>query len=734
MSKRIPIFLGMVFMIVGVWLHMTSNPSIRLVLIRLENIVYDMQLRADLLTHPKKLNTSTVAIVDIDDDSLAKEGRWPWSRAKLGELVDDLQSAGAVVIAFDMIFPQEEKNIVDDVLTEIKKEHLSSIHLDSTLKKVHSFFNSDAKFSFSMSDGDVVLGMSFLQRPDVVGIISPPLITLLTPDEKNLGLIEMSGVQGVNSVIAKTIKNMGFINVFPDSDGIIRRVPLLLRYKDGVFPALSLEAVRIYLLTHIRLVTEKYGQSPRIEGIQLNDYVIPTDSHAQVIIPFIGSGFTYPYFSATDVLHKKIPEGALAGKIVFVGTSAIGLGDLKVTAIQNAYPGVEVHATVADGILKKNFAFKPAWATGAEVFLIVVLGLIFTGICPYLGPRILTLIIILFPILLIVLNNLLREKTGLLIAIFIPMVLSMSIAILNLVYGYLFETRRRERIKTMFGQYVPEEHIDEMLKSHGQYGLHGEDREMTVLFADIRDFTSISEHMSATQLKDYLNTYLTPMTEIIFKYRGTIDKYVGDLIMAFWGAPLRDKKHAKHAINAALDMQKEVVTLTTILSEKNDIPLKIGIGLSSGMMSVGDMGSQFRLNYTVLGDSVNLGSRIEGLTKYYDVKIIATENTIRHQDEFLFRLLDRVRVKGKNEQVTIYEVICRKKEANEIIKKEILKHEAALACYFNQQWEKARKLFIELINDNPEKKLYPLYLHRIDEFINHPPPSDWDGVFILSNK
>jgi adenylate cyclase len=734
MSKRIPIFLGILFVIFAVWLQLTSIPSIRLVLLRLENIAYDMSLRTQLLTHPKKLNMSSVAIVDVDDVSLNKEGRWPWPRAKLGELVHDLQAAGAVVVAFDMIFPQIEENIADEVEKEIIKEHLYNTGLDAAFKTIQPFFNNDLKFGLSMNDVDVVIGMNFFDQPRVIGVIPPPLIKLTTPDEEKLGIIEMSGVQGMAPLIAKTVKSAGFINVFPDSDGIIRRVPLLLRYQDGLYPSLALEAVRVYLLSNIKLVTGTYGNSQRLEGIELNNYVIPTDSRAQVVIPFIGKGFTYPYFSATDVLHQKIPAGSLSGKIVFVGTSAIGLGDLKATAIQNPYPGVEVHATVADGILKNNFAFKPAWAVGAEVFLIVFLGSILIFVCPYLGPRMLALFIIVFPVVLLFLNNFLREKTGLIIAIETPMALSVCIALLNLVYSHLFEARRREYIKAMFGQYVPEEHIDEMLKTGIHYGLHGEDRDMTVLFADIRDFTSLSEHMSAEQLKDYLNAYLSPMTEVIFKYHGTIDKYVGDLIMAFWGAPLQDKKHAKHAILAALDMQNEVIQLNKVLAEKKSPPIQIGIGLNSGMMSVGDMGSQFRLNYTVLGDSVNLGSRVEGLTKYYDVKIIAAENTVHQQTHFLFRLLDRVRVKGKNQAVSIYEVICRKKESNEEIKKEIKKSDEAIHLYFQQQWEKARELFSQLSKECPNKKLYQLYLDRITAFMKDPPPLDWDGVFTLMNK
>jgi adenylate cyclase len=734
MNKRIPIFLGFLFVVFAVWLHITAIPSIRLVLLRLEHIAYDMEIRTQLLTHPQKLKNSPIAIIDVDDRSLYKEGRWPWPRSKLAVLIDNLQAAGAVVVAFDMIFPQEERNIVDEVSTKLIAEKLKDINIESALKKIQPYFNNDAKFALSMSDADTVIGISFVERPIITGNIPPPLLPLTTTAEKELGFIDMAGIEGANSIIAKAAKNSGFINVFPDSDGIIRRVPILLRYQDGLYPSLALEAVRVFLLSNIKLVTAEYGDSERLEGVQIGDYTIPTDAQGQVIIPFIGKGFTYPYFSATDVLNNKIPAGALGGKIVFVGASAIGLGDLKATAVQNPYPGVEVHATIAEGILKKNFPFRPAWSLGAEIFLGVFLGLVLTFICPYLGPRILTLLIVIIPVLLIFANNYLREKTGLIIGIFIPIAVSISIALLNLVYGYLFETRRREHIKEMFGQYVPEEHINEMLKSGYSYGLYGEDRDMTVLFADIRNFTSISEPMGATQLKNYLSAYLNPITEVIFKYRGTIDKYVGDMVMAFWGAPLADKKHAQHALDAALAMQHAVTKLNLVLKENNEPLIQIGIGINSGMMSVGDMGSKFRRNYTVLGDAVNLGSRVEGLTKYYGVKIMATEMTIQNQKKFLFRLLDRVRVKGKDKGVAIYEVVCKLSDASEELKNEILQHEHALNCYLQQKWDLALELFSQLNRDHPHSKLYTLYLERIAEFMQTPPPRDWDGVYSHTHK
>lgn len=732
MNKRIPFLIGFILLIIAIWLQVTQIEVIKNGIKRLNNIAYDMQLRADLITHHKKPLDTAVVIVDVDNRSLEQEGRWPWPRSKLAQLVDHLQALGAVVTVFDMLFPYKENNIAAMVLQKLTQEKLTNPPLTTTFQKILPFFDNDAKFAASLAKIDAVVGMSFLHQPEVEGMIPPPIIPT-TKENAALDLITAEGVIGPNQVIETAAKNVGFINVYPDDDGVIRRVPLLMRYKEGIYPSLALEAVRIYLLSKVELMTALYGDSLRLEGIKMGSTIVPTDDHGAVIIPFQGERFSYPYFSATDVLHDHVPKDAFTGKIVFIGATAVGLGDLKPTSIQNLFPGVEINATIADGILKNNFPFKPAWVLGAEIFLTTVIGLVFLFIFPYFGPRIITLFLIGMPLLLIFGNAEFRLKTGLIVDIFIPILLIIILALFNMIYGYLFETRKREELKHMFGQYVPEKHIDEMLQSHGNYGVQGDDRDMTVLFADIRNFTTISEPLTASQLKELLNEFFTPMTEIIFSHRGTIDKYVGDLIMAFWGAPMKDKHHAKHALYTALDMQKEVLRLRPILLEKWP-EINIGIGLNSGRMSVGDMGSKFRLNYTVLGDAVNLASRVESLSKYYDAKIITTEFTEANQPTVIFRLLDRVRVKGKKKGVTIYEVICRKKELTEALAAELELHHTALNDYFNQKWNQAEKGFQALAKHYPQSKLYPLYLERIAEFRHHPPPEDWDGVYTHTKK
>jgi adenylate cyclase len=733
MNKRIPIFLGFVLLAFALWAQTTSIDMIKQLIVRLDTVTYDMQLRARIFTHFVKPKTP-VAIIDIDDKSLAAEGRWPWPRAKLATLVQRLQEEGVVVVAMDIMFSEKEADIADTVMQELAKHKLASPVIDDALKAVQPDLNNDIRFAKILATQDTVLGMTFLPNTETSGQLPTAVLDLTTPVDKQLGFVDAAGYISNIPILQTAAKNAGFINVYPDPDGIIRRVPLLIRYQNKLYPSLALGAVKLFLLQNLSLVTANYNGVQQLESVKIGDHTIPTDALSQMLVPFRGKSFTFPYFSATDVMNKHIPTNALAGKIVFLGTSATGLGDLRATAIQGVYPGVEVQASIADGILDNNFSYKPEWTAGAEIAITAVLGIILAFLFPYQGPRTLTVLAIVIPLCLIFINNWIWSKTGLIIFILIPILLTIMSAFLNMIYGYLFETRKREHLKEMFGQYVPEKHIDAMLKATDSFDLSGEDREMTVLFADIRNFTTISEPMSASELKDMLNQFFTPMTEIIFNYKGTIDKYIGDLIMAFWGAPLADKKHAEHAMAAALDMQIAVDKLKPIFAERGWAEVNIGIGLNSGIMSVGDMGSQFRRNYTVLGDAVNLGSRVESLTKFYGVKIMVSEFTQKDQPKFVFRQLDRVRVKGKKIGIGIYEVVCRKKEASEALLLEIQLSNEAINHYFTQNFAEAESRFKELHDAHPDVKVYHLYLERIAEFKAVPPPAEWNGVYVHATK
>lgn len=735
MSKRIPIILGIILLGIALWLSIAPTRFAYQLMERLDALDYDLQLRAHVLTRPKPANSAVSSvIIDIDDKSLDAEGRWPWPRSKVAALVNELQQLGAQVIAFDMFFSEPESNVVTRIVEKLQENHINSPVVMTTLKENEALFDSDNILANSLSQNLSVLAISFLPSAHTQNDLPPPLLTLTPQEQKEFSVVKAAGYISNIPILMQAAKKGGFINAFADSDGIVRHAPLIMQYKDGIYPALALQAVLSLLNQDIKIVSDAYDNQQKIEGIKIGDVTIPTDDKAQVLIPFVGGSYTFPYYSATDVLNHKIPKGSLFGKIVFVGTSATGMGDLQATSVQSPFPGVEIQATIAEGLLKNTFSYKPAWVYGVNLCLTFLLGLIAAILFPYLGPRILSIVFISVPIIFMLVTNWIWRSTGLVLSAFMPILTISAIAFLNIFYGYLFETRKREELKKIFGQYVPEEHIEQMLKNTKGFNLRGEDREMTIMFADIRNFTSISENLSATELVELLNAFFTPMTNIIFTHSGTIDKYVGDLIMAFWGAPLEDNQHATHAIRSALDMQEKLEEMRQTTEMQRWPEINMGIGINTGEVSVGDMGSEFRRNYTVLGDPVNLASRVEGLTKFYGVDILVTENTQKNQPGFVFKKIDKVRVKGKNAAIEIYEVVCEQINLTPEVEEEINAFHHALDLYFKQNWDGAYIGMLNLSKQYPNKKLYALYLKRIEECRELNLPADWNGVYVHTSK
>jgi adenylate cyclase len=733
MKQRFPILSGLVFVGFALWCWIAPIQMIRSLINDLEYLGYDIQLRTHILTH-HFTPAGPVAIIDIDDKSIQAIGRWPWPRSVLATLLDQLHEQQVGFVAFDIFFSEKQNNIADILLNQLKNKNTLTPALETMLQQNRELFDDDLTFSKSIAAMPTALPFIFLPRPEMQNALPPPLFKLTAEEQDAFRLIRERGYISNIPVLQQAARVGGFINIFPDSDGIVRRAPLLIEYEGSVYPALSLQAVLAFLNQHATLVSHVYHNTRKLEGIQVGPYIIPTDEHGFVLIPFIGKSYTFPYYSAIDVINNHLPKNALAGKIVLIGTSATGLGDLQPTAIQNPFPGVEIQASLINGILQHHFSYAPAWVLGANVVITLLLGLIAAFVFPFLGPRVLSLIIILFPIAILYCNDVIWQSTGLILSLLIPVVLVLLIAIMNIIYGYVSESRRREQLKAIFGQYVPEKHINEILKSKEKLELKGEAREMTVMFSDIRQFTTIAEGMSASEVVRLLNVYFTPMTEIIYKFKGTVDKYIGDLIMAFWGAPLHDDQHVRHALLAALAMRKELEQMRQSKAFSEWPPIMMGIGINTGVMNVGDMGSRFRRNYTVLGDAVNLASRVESLTKYYGVNILVTEHTTAHQSDFVFRHVDRVRVKGKKKGIDIYELIDIKSQVAAEVMQELDQYNQALQLYFKQEWEAASVAMRALHEAHPKKKLYVLYLDRLHGYQAHPPPADWDGTYVYHKK
>lgn len=699
---------------------------------RLDMLLYDVRFNLSLEYFPKQTGDQPIAILDIDEQSLAEQGRWPWSRHKLAELVNILSQYGAVVVAFDVVFSEPERNPVDEVRNRIAVDGEVWQVPDGWYRQV----DADNQFAQDLPSMDSVLGFFFLDEESVkVGQLPEPVYAIEEDQQDHLLSITKAGYAANLPILQGAAQSGGFVTTFADADGAIRRSPLVIRHGEHLYPSLSLATLMTYLFDRqLQLQTAPLGEVDAIRFVGIADQMFRTDGVGRVIVPFRGGKKTFPYYSATDVMNGRIDNDALEGAIVLVGTSAIGLADLRATPVGTQYPGVEVHANILDAMLTDGFPYRPEWQAGATLLQLVLVGALLSLWLPRLGP-VAAMLVSGFTALIVISGNFyLWARLSLDLPIASILLLVAALTMLNLGYGFLRETNNRRLLKGMFDQYVPPAHIDQMMGDPEAYQFAGEQKEMTVLFSDIRSFTNISENLSATDLKMFLNGYFTPITKVIFDNEGTIDKYVGDMVMAFWGAPLDDERHAYHAIKAALDMQATTQQLKQEFHEKGWPEVNIGIGINTGPMNVGDMGSSYRRAYTVLGDSVNLGSRLESITKFYGAAILVGEGTQQLAPEFLYRYVDRIQVKGKNEPIRVYEPLCLQDDATAEQLDEQRLYESAQAHYFAQQWSEAITSFERLTEAYPEQKLYEVYLERIEGLKEEALPEDWDGVFRHTQK
>lgn len=730
----VPALGGLLLVALSLGFQLTTNEFLKSLRDRMEWVVYDLRLK---FTLPKNTEPHPIiAIVDIDEKSLGAEGRWPWPRTKIADLTNKLFEQGISVAVFDVFFVEPEPNIALVVRDAIEAEYGDGqTTLLSTLNQVAPDFDGDAILAAALSGREIVLGHLFLSNTESTVQLPPPLPIQDIRILQRATIPTMTGHTGTLPAIVAAARHGGFTNGEPDADGNIRRSPLVLKHQGQIYPALALEASRVFLSTEsARIKTALVGDDEVVEFISLDFYDIPTNGKGEVLVPYRGKSPAFQYISATDVLHDNVPEGSLAGMIVFIGTTAQGLGDLRATPVGSIFPGVEIHANILAGILDQNIPHQPKWAEGANFIAMLVVGVALALLLPLLTPVWLIALTLLLLATIVSTNVWIWIEYRLALSVATSFVMIALLAVTNLAHGYLSESRDRRQLKGFFGQYVPPELVEQMSRNPENFGSEGERREMSVLFSDIRGFTTISEHLSAAELAKFLNRFFTPMTEIIFNNRGTIDKYVGDMVMAFWGAPVHDSDHALHAIQTGLKMLKKLKVLQAEFRELNLPEVNIGIGINSGTMNVGNMGSEFRRAYTVLGDSVNLASRLEGLTKFYGVLFIVGENTHAGQDQFVFRRLDVVRVKGKHEPVTIYEPICTVQEATSQLLEELETHERALDFYLNQQWGDAKTTFEQLAARSPQTTLYRIYLDRISNIDHLNVGPDWEGVFEHTTK
>ena len=706
-------------------------------------------LDARFLSRGKIPTSNQVVLVTIDEKSLDELGRWPWTRVRMAQVLDALVKAEVKVVGFDIVWAEPDENSQLKVLTEIKQKltelKVANPNLERYIAEALQEADSDQILADSLARSQrAVLGYFFHFSPressggqegpakEMPPLTSFNLVKFTSEEAARVPVFEAVHAEVNIPVISQAAEGAGYFNIFPDPDGTVRWAPLVIKYQDRFYSSLSLAVLQKFQdNSPLALRIAEYG----VDQVRLGKVSIPANEEGRLLINYRGPQKTFPHYSATDVIHGRVPEKAFQGKIALVGATAIGIYDMRVTPFEHVYPGLEIHANVIDSILQNQFLYRPNWATLVDILVIAVVGLILGGLLPRFKAHWGALVGGALFLSVLALGQYLFETQGVWMNLTYPSLNLVFIYLGVTGYRYMTEEKEKKRIRGAFQYYLTASVVEEMLRNPDKLKLGGEKKDLTVLFSDIRGFTSISERMTPDGLVKFLNEYLTKMTDVVFKYDGLLDKYIGDAVMAVWGAPLDQPDHARRACLTALDMLDELHRLQKKWSAEGLPVLNIGIGVNAGPMVVGNMGSDRRFNYTVMGDSVNTGSRLEGLNKVYGTNIIVSQTTLEKvQEEFIARELDLVRVKGKGQPVKIFELLSLVKTASTDQRALADGFHAALAEYRKRNWDKAREAFQKVLAQFPHDGPAKLYLERSETLSKNPPPADWDGVYTMTTK
>ena len=734
---RIALGFAIMLLFVG---HVVEFYNIGLIT-RLDNIIYDTRLA---LTMPGGVDPRVV-ILDIDERSLDKNalGHWPWRRDKISALLKKLfDDYGIIIAGFDVVFAEPDESSGLPVLDKLAKSRLKDVgQFQSALKDLRPELDYDGIMAQTIKGRPVVLGYYFNSDENAVqsGAIPKPVLESGAFEGRNIRFTTWRGFGGNLPEFQANAANAGHFNPLVDTDGVSRRVPMLAEYHGAYYEALSLAMIRVlagYPKVEPGFAAESYSSKDYsgLEWIKAGPVTIPVDDTVSALIPYRGKRGSFKYVSLADVYFDKLPKDEIRGKIALIGTSAPGLLDLRSTPVGSVYPGVEIHANMITAMLDNDFKQKPPYMLGTEVILLLIGGIALSLLVPLLSPLKSTLVSLLAIVLITGLNVIVWTEGGLVLPLASSLLMVAALFAFNMSWGYFVESRSKRQFTELFGQYVPPELVDKMAEDPEKYSMEGKSEELTVLFSDIVGFTSISEGLAPKDLSQFINDYLTAMSLVIRGNRGTLDKYIGDAIMAFWGAPVADAEHARQGVITAMAMQAELNNVRPQMRARGWPDIRIGVGVNTGQMRVGDMGSKLRKAYTVMGDAVNLSSRLEGLTRVYGVDILVGPNTRQVVKDVVFREIDRVKVKGKDEPVDIFEPLGVEGQVDAKVMEEREHWHQALKAYRAQKWDEAEAHLADAQRMSPQCKLYKLYLERINQCRIEPPGPAWDGVTAFKTK
>ena len=687
---------------------------------------------------PRSRAVHPVVIVDIDEDSVSALGQWPWPRTVLADLLTRLYEMQVVAVGFDVVFPEPDRASPGQAV-----KHFRNIDQGTRELLAHLPSNDDL-FAQVIGQGKVVLGQSGTHSINANSTGQRPETGVATigPDPKPF-LIGYPHLLRNLPELEQAAAGRGLFSIRPERDGIVRRVPIVMKAEGKIVPSLALDMLRVVTDSGAVLIrTDEAGiRTVAVPGLEL-----PTDQNGRIWVHF-GPHDEARFVSAKDVVEGKVAPEKFAGKLVLLGTSAIGLSDIKTTPVSAALPGVEVHAQLLESALTDSLLSAPNYAVAVEMLGTLAVGTVLALVAPVASALTLFAIAVASAAAFIAGSWIAFSRYQMLFDVTYPLTVMLAVYMSLVLIGYFREQLDRRRIRSAFGQYLSPTLVERLAKSSKQLVLGGEERIMTVLFSDVRGFTTISETYKDDPqgLTTLMNRFLTPVTNAIVARNGTIDKYIGDAVMAFWNAPLDDANQESDACHAALDMLERVEELNRERDREASatgagvVPIKIGIGINTGRCTVGNMGSDLRFQYTVMGDSVNLASRLEGQTNGYGLSLIIGSRTAAAvSEQFALLEIDCIRVKGKTAPEIISTVVGRAEVAKTREFTSLQQHwSALLVCYRKQDWSGARQM-IELCRCDCERfglvGLLDSYRDRISRLEHNPPGTNWDGVFVAETK
>jgi len=694
-----------------------------------------------------------IVLVAVDEKSISKEGKWVWPRSKFADLITRLSDAGAKVTAFDIGFlePDKSDQKIIETLEKVGQKLQASGNADPEISGYLETLKKEADQDQMLADAirkakaKIVLGYFFhtglspLEYPDAETLRihhesiagSEYKIRKVSADFQGEDILAGGDCQPNIKIISDASKYSGHFNMEPDIDGVVRFIPAVIKSGENFYAPLALITAGAWLDAPAAIQVDSIG----VRSVRIGTVSIPTDSGGKMFINYRGGQGQFRYISATDIFHDRVSPETFRDKIVMVGVTAVGIYDMRVSPFDNVFPGLEIHANAVDNILSNDFLKKPDW-----LFLFDIAGIVFSGlllglVLPRMGAGAGSAAVFLLFFGYIVLAQYLFSVHGLIITLLYPLGVMLILYISITVYHFFRESRQKKFIRHAFSQYLAPSVVKKLIESPENLKLGGEERHITAFFSDVQGFTSISEKLTPSEIGNLLNEFLTEMTDIILKYEGTVDKFEGDAIIAFFGAPNHIEHQAEIACRACVEMQKRLALLREKWRKENRPEMKMRIGMNTGMAVVGNMGSKNRMDYTMIGDTVNTAARLEGMNKVYGTYTLISESTCKEAGEkILTRELDLVSVVGKKQALRIYEVVDFPENADETLKKVLSLYAGGLAAYRTGNWDTAMQYFENALKLKSDDAPSQTMLGRCRQFKENPPAANWGGVYAAVSK